>query len=46
MGKKRKKLTAEERAEWMLRSERTQRMLVERIAFHEAKLAAERRAAG
>jgi hypothetical protein len=38
MGKKRKKMTAEERAAFEERSERTLRMLQERIDYYEAKL--------
>lgn len=39
MGKKRKKLTPELRAEWKARSDRVTRLLRERIAYHEARLA-------
>jgi hypothetical protein len=45
MKRKRKKMTPEERAAWEARSEETLRKLQERIAYHEAKLAEERRAA-
>ncbi|HEV2712946.1 MAG TPA: hypothetical protein VGU26_07600 [Gaiellaceae bacterium] len=56
MKRKRKKMTPEERAAWEARYEETQRKLQERIgdrgcesgriAYHEAKLAEERHAAG
>jgi hypothetical protein len=39
---KRKKWTAEERAEWEARSEKTLRMLQERIDYYEAKIKAKR----
>lgn len=45
MGKKRKTLTAELRAEWKARSERIERLLRERIASRESK-SARGRAAG
>ena len=38
MGKKRKKMTPEERAEWEARTEETLRMLQERIDYYEKKL--------
>jgi len=40
MAKKRKKMTPEERAEWEARSEKTLRMLKERIDYYDAKLKA------
>ena len=45
MKKKRKKMTPEERSAWEARYEETTRKLEERIAYHKAKLAEERRAA-
>lgn len=45
MKRKRKKLTPEERAEIEERGRRVERMLRERIAYHEAKIAEEERAA-
>jgi hypothetical protein len=45
MKRKRKKMTPEERAEREARSQKVTRMLEERIAYHEAKLEEERRAA-
>jgi len=44
MAKKRKRLSPAERAEWKLRSERTERVLLERIAYYDAKLAEQKRA--
>jgi hypothetical protein len=38
MAKKRKKLTPEQLAEWKRRSERSERVLRERIAYHEARM--------
>jgi hypothetical protein len=46
MQRKRKKTTPEERAEREARGEKVTRMLEERIAYHQAKLREERRAAG
>ena len=46
MKRKRAKMTPEERAAWEARYEETQRRLQERIAYHQAKLEEERRAAG
>ena len=40
MAKKRKKMTAEEWAAWEERSEKTLRMLQERIDYYEAKIKA------
>lgn len=46
MKRKRKaKMTPDERAAWEARSQETLRKLRERIAYHEAKLEEERRAA-
>jgi hypothetical protein len=45
MARKRRKMTPEERAAWEARSQETLRKLQERIAYHKAKLAEERRAA-
>ena len=45
MKRKKGKMTPEERAAWEARYQETQRKLQERIAYHEAKLAEERRAA-
>ena len=42
MAGKRKKLTAEQLAEWKARSERTERLLREQIARIDAQLAAKR----
>lgn len=44
--KGRRKMTPEERAAWEARFEEGQRKLQERIAYHQAKLEEERRAAG
>jgi hypothetical protein len=38
MARKRKKMTPEQRAEWEARSEKTLRMLRERIDYYERKL--------
>jgi hypothetical protein len=43
MKRKKGKMTPEERAAWEARYQETQRKLQERIAYHEAKLAEERR---
>jgi hypothetical protein len=43
--KKKARMTPEERAAWEARAQETLRKLQERIAYHEAKLAEERRAA-
>jgi hypothetical protein len=45
MKRKRRKMTPEERSAWEARSQETLRKLQERIAYHEAKLKEERRAA-
>lgn len=42
MARKRKKMTAEQRAEWEARSEKTLRMLRERIEHYERRLRAGR----
>jgi hypothetical protein len=46
MKRKKAKMTPEERAAWEARYQETQRKLQERIAYHQAKLEEERRAAG
>jgi hypothetical protein len=43
--KRRKKMTPEERAAWEAHVEEGQRKLLERIAYHKAKLEEEQRAA-
>lgn len=43
--KRRSKMTPDERAAWEARSQETLRKLEERIAYHQAKLDQERRAA-
>lgn len=45
MKRKKGKMTPEERAAWEARYQETQRKLQERIAYHQAKLEEERRAA-
>lgn len=45
MAKRKKKMTPEERAEFKRLDEEGKRQLRERIAYHEAKLAEERRLA-
>ena len=45
MAKKRNKMTPEERAAWEARSEKTLRMLQERIDYYEAKIKAKEQSA-